>query len=1746
MRFFLSCLIFFFIFALQNSVSAQMSGTYSIGASGNFSTFSQAVDSLVSQGISGNVDINVDYGTYNEQIKIPEIQGTSDTSKIIFQSSGQQKPLIQYSASQSLNYTISLDSADHIEFRNFEIKALNNNYGHVVTIQGEACYNKFTSNILTGINTGNTSDNLSVIFSGGNDDTNNTFDSNTIKYGSYGINISGSNSEFNNINNNIFEKQLVSAITLSLQKNSRIISNHITSASAYSQFIGIKIGSSFGKIKISKNKISFNSQGFPIFINSSVGDSLNNILISNNFIHAGGNSLACGIFIESSKRIDVFNNNINISNPSISSAGRGINIQNQNSVTERLYIKNNNIINAGTGFGLCTFTTNQIYSDYNNYYTPNGALGYWNGYSSNNLSTWNLYSGQDLHSIFKNPKYYSSSNLHISNYSLDSTAVPIALITHDIDNEVRNQTHFDIGADEITIISKDAGIVAITEPVSICTNDTTDIKIKLKNFGSDTLKTTSILLSINNNYKDTSLISASLLQFSDTVITLGQFVFSNATTYNIKIEVLKVNGQADTIHTNNIATKALNPGISGTYTISQTSGDFSSFGSAINYIQNNSICGAVTFEIDSGFYKEQINIPEIIGASSTNTITFKGNTNNNSDVILSYDANQWYANYTLKITGKHIRFENITLETKASTYATILQLGGHTSDIVFYKNKFISINTNSSSSNYTLVYCGNNNLYNSHITFDSNEFINGSYGIYLWGSNSTKDDNLKIKNNSFSNQYISGIYLYYQKNLDISSNKISTNTQNNNFKGINIFYGSDSMKISKNQITINNGGVGLSLYQSFGSQSNKGLISNNYIEINGYSSTAYGLYFYSSPFYNIFHNTIKITNTASGGRALFLAQGSGNLNINNNIFANLGGGYSIFSVQTSGVYSDNNDLYSTGTYLAYWNAPKQKLSDWQSASNQDNNSFSVDPVFKDKWHILSIELDSSGTTLPLISTDLDNESRNYIYPDIGADEYELSLFDAAIVSVPSFENIQCDGVIDVLVQIQNNGIVKLDSVEINLQINDSFIFYKAYLNLDYLKDTTLKITTYNFVADSNNLCIKLNLPNGNVDQCQENDSIFLSSLKLLPSPGYPIVVNDTICTGDTAILKVYSAKAEKYHWYDSSTNGTLLSQDSVFKISQLSESTSYYVDAGSKNKADSLATQFIQESGKMANGNMFDISALHSHIFIDSFDIHTQYKSNYIIWIYYKKGSFRGYQSDASAWTLLDSVSVMGKGENQATRIPTKGFTIPRGDTFGIYITSPQVSFLNFNSTPTVFSDNNIKIDSAIALDYPFNSLYSVSATWNGRVYYSTGSYCSSPRVPVYVNVIKAPDIQLPTDTFFCTGNNVVLKAEQNNSYSYQWKKLPSTTVISTMAELSVDKIAYYSLKISNSCGETDNKIIFVDGELNPITNFSVNDSSQCLSDNLYVFSNKTIFYDTSLLSYLWNFGDSSFSTVRNSNHSYLICDTFKVKLTSVSTKGCKDSSAITIKVNPVPKTDFLIVATSKCLNENSFNFLNNSTIKSGNLNSQWYIHDSFTSTNNDIFNLHFQSAGSFTISLETSSDFGCKDSMSKQIIVINNPKVELGNDSSLCENQHLLLFAGMNHDSVLWSNDSIDPIIRVDTNGLGTGSHNFWVKVTKGECSSYDSINIRFYDCVGIKETLTDNYFTVYPNPSTGNFTIKVSKKAIPLKLRIIDSQGKTIHFSNLEKAKTELNLSNLNKGLYFILLTNKENYFYKKMIVK
>ncbi|KPK79714.1 MAG: hypothetical protein AMS27_17755 [Bacteroides sp. SM23_62_1] len=91
-----------------------LTGTYTIGSGGNYTTFSAAVSDLTNGcGISGPVTFLVKEGTYNEQIVIPEIPGVSEEDTIVFRSeTGDTADVtLSYNAGASNIYTVKLDGA---------------------------------------------------------------------------------------------------------------------------------------------------------------------------------------------------------------------------------------------------------------------------------------------------------------------------------------------------------------------------------------------------------------------------------------------------------------------------------------------------------------------------------------------------------------------------------------------------------------------------------------------------------------------------------------------------------------------------------------------------------------------------------------------------------------------------------------------------------------------------------------------------------------------------------------------------------------------------------------------------------------------------------------------------------------------------------------------------------------------------------------------------------------------------------------------------------------------------------------------------------------------------------------------------------------------------------------------------------------------------------------------------------------------------------------------------------------------------------------------------------------------------------------------------------------------------------------------------------------------------------------------------------------------------------------------------
>lgn len=102
----------------------------------------------------------------------------------------------------------------------------------------------------------------------------------------------------------------------------------------------------------------------------------------------------------------------------------------------------------------------------------------------------------------------------------------------------------------------------------------------------------------------------------------------------------------------------------------------------------------------------------------------------------------------------------------------------------------------------------------------------------------------------------------------------------------------------------------------------------------------------------------------------------------------------------------------------------------------------------------------------------------------------------------------------------------------------------------------------------------------------------------------------------------------------------------------------------------------------------------------------------------------------------------------------------------------------------------------------------------------------------------------------------------------------------------------------SNGCVDSIAKNVIVNP--NPNASFEIDDSIQCLTNNLFTFANKTTI-SAGAVSYKWNFGDGSSSSSINSSKRYSIPGYYAVSLLAISNNFCKDSVSNNIFVAPQP-----------------------------------------------------------------------------------------------------------------------------------------------------------------------------------------------------------------------------------------------------
>lgn len=377
------------------------------------------------------------------------------------------------------------------------------------------------------------------------------------------------------------------------------------------------------------------------------------------------------------------------------------------------------------------------------------------------------------------------------------------------------------------------------------------------------------------------------------------------------------------------------------------------------------------------------------------------------------------------------------------------------------------------------------------------------------------------------------------------------------------------------------------------------------------------------------------------------------------------------------------------------------------------------------------------------------------------------------------------------------------------------------------------------------------------------------------------------------------------------------------------------------------------------------------------------------------------------------------------------------------------------------------------------------------------------------------------------------------------------------------------AIKATNGCWDTLIKSVGIYD--NPIANF--------VTDDYCVLSNNQLF-DSSitnagiLTNWLWEISSLSFqSTNQNPMINFNFGDSglFQLKLKVTNNYGCKDSITKTISIYPLPIANFNfspeIGLPPLQVNFNNQTYGGNSYLWDfGDGNSFIAISPTYT----------FQDSGIFNVTLFTTSLYGCVDSISKAIQIIE-PIIDLAVKNIFYEfipNSNFMKtsvqFANEGRVTIqimdlILQNSSTGSILETWNGNLAPNLQNIYtfssmIEMPNGETPSLICVNATNINH-GIDADLSNNEFcralnkfeliNLYPNPTSKNLFLEfISPQQSDLEINLFNNVGKLV--SNLFKGQSSKGINRLNflmsiyaQGVYVIEIKNQDEIIRKKFMV-
>jgi hypothetical protein len=1286
--------------------------------------------------------------------------------------------------------------------------------------------------------------------------------------------------------------------------------------------------------------------------------------------------------------------------------------------------------------------------------------------------------------------------------------------------------------------ANDAGATNIISPSGQVAPGVHPVSVGIRNFGTNVINSVNVNWSVNGVLQTAVAYTSPLDTFggvgnNTATVALGSFNFPSGVN-TIKAWTSMPNGVADTFNINDSTEVSLLfiGSLSGVYTVGGPTADFADLGLVVTALTNAGVSGPVTFNFNAaaGPFIGGVDIGPIIGNSAANTITFNGNgavLNESGPAHILALNNMHYVTIT--------NFNIINTNPTASKFGIMVR-GGSTN--ITITNNFINVGTvatgtgsgciNVSGSLTSAVTAGDNGKY---ITISNNELVGGYYAVSLMGAASY----LNCFGNTVSNNIIRDYYVYgiYLSNNDTTV--VTGNTMHRaNRAGLSTFYGiyaTTSRNIKYIGNNIHNSGTGtytaypIYITTSVNSLGYETEIINNAIYNINTTGTLYGMYLLGTRDYvNIMHNTVSLNSSTGTGanRAIFMSTAPNNHKLFNNVFsvegAATGTKYCIYVTTTSATFTANYNNYymgatgGTANYMGYWTANRTTLADWQTANSQDANSVATNPVFANpaagNATPLSSLMDNLGTPMGVL-TDINGNPRSLTTPDLGAIEYTGISADISLTG-GSLVNGACLNTNDsVYVTIAN----VIGSV-IDFSINPLTVHWSV---------TGPATSNGTILVNSGTLAPATGMTAGGAGVNMSVPGDYTLNIWISPNSTNLYPGNDTIYgAGTRKIWDPFYVTPTQVLVTDNSTTVSLSAKSThfppgAFYFSELCN-YKYTVGAPAAGWPTYLVADDYVEITGVPNSDLggFTFEAWNATSLINSytFPMGTLLGPNgtAIIAIGQPGASV---PSPANFYYHADVSYTHGSGDVTGRLLKDASGNIVDAAGYGNF-TFPAAS----NVTAADWSNPNsasASTTSGMRLIGPDNN---TGSNW----VVTSATYLQDPNTVNSGTTVPTPSAL----TGFTWSTNGVVTA--NN------------VIDTVVGPWSTSGVYQYVATYITPCGTLTDTVTITVAFPDIVL---LGDTTICAGDTAYV----TIgFPGTGPWSIIFTDGILT-DTISNIPFSPVTLPLAPPQTVTLTVLGFADASnvyytsnqSVTITVQPLPAVTLDPFA-PLCEYESAI------TLTSG-----LPLGGIYTGTGvigND-FDPAIAGVGTHIISYTYSDILGCTASADQAIDVNPAPAPAItGAPDTICENHVILIDAGAGFTTYLWSDQSTSQTLSVDGSAIGVGnSATFVVTVTNTfGCEGSDQVTINVVDCIGINDQLSDRNLQIYPNPSNGNFTMKISGVNGEATLRILKATGELVNAETLTlKGETtkEFSFDNLSSGIYFFqLITNSGTITEKVMI--